>query len=683
MRWLILMLATGLMLVTVACGGHSGDTATPVQTPAITPGGALPLPGDLRAVSSVDGFQCTGSEYQDLWGNNLVEVDGTSLEFTPDWPGAGSDGLAFAIYHFEFDGAVVRDEINLTWSEHGDFGDLWLGLADFNANCWEFSPGADGTIPLPITEYMFSDHRIFLVIAITGTATWVLDGIDLGSTPTVTGVTPLAVPPGAVVTLVPEYSGIATAWTWTVGAAGSLDDPATEQPSLTATDTDGIYAVSVTAANGFGTGPAYEFELAVGPPVITGVSPNGITDTAAFNWFIPEYQGQVDTWSWTLAPLGNATIEDAEQGLVTAPYNLGIHDCSVTATNAYGSCTYDFKAAVWHEEEIANTLGDRNGHTDIEIDAGDIPHIVYRRDNPESACYATKPEDTWLFTTLETGSNYGDYNALELDPSGRPGVVYRVYSGQIHYAKYTGSEWLFEELALSPSDQADLKFDPSGAPWIAYATQGTGIKQTNLINYAGDSWTSSIVFPALSYNAELDFDSTGNPVVAVTGYNLGIIVVEQRQGNWVELPPVHTLDQADVFSFIIGDQDEYHLLFQDIADQSGTIHYKVKHAVWDGTAWDVEVIKDGDSSNSAFISRASLALDSTGNLHAVYGFYTPSTDRQLWYARQVGGAWEHFLASNTYSCAHHFSIDLDSNDQPYLVHTTGLEERLLINTLNE
>ena len=164
--------------------------------------------------------------------------------------------------------------------------------------------------------------------------------------PNLTGVAPNTGVSGA--TLLPVASntgGDATSWSWNFGGGASPNTSTAPNPAITL-GSPGTYSASVTATNNAGSSTVnFSLTVNVAPPEITSVSPQSgyEGDSATFN--ASNNGGDATSWVWNFGGGATPNTSTDASPMVTLG-SPGSYDCSVIATNASGSDTYNFTLAV-------------------------------------------------------------------------------------------------------------------------------------------------------------------------------------------------------------------------------------------------------------------------------------------------------------------------------------------------
>src|SRR5207253_10899643 len=211
--------------------------------------------------------------------------------------------------------------------------------------------------------------------------------------------------------------------------------------------------------------------------------------------------------------------------------------------------------AQWQTDQVEGTLVNGGGYDGLVFDVNGHPHISYcllTREGPsdvEFRCrrlkYAYHDGTSWHIETVENGGTgilMGEYNAIALDPSGRPhisyydaqhnqlkhavradsgweiqvventnsataqtsigvdsnGVVHIIYcdcsTGDIKYARSTGGGWQVDRLNLTDASDVAMALDKNGRPHISYCVCPITSQRTLYYGYYdGLTWHEELV----------------------------------------------------------------------------------------------------------------------------------------------------------------------------------------------
>jgi hypothetical protein len=196
--WSVALLAA-ICLCLHSCGGQadrpgSGEDAAQAKNavPLAHPAGlaALPPPSRLKVRSAGPGsdLRAEGDEYLSALANaNLLPevIETSSISFAPSHtPGGPASGLAFGIYELDTTAYGGDTFFTLKWDTAPAEGAVFLGLADFTRNAWDWfalpasnelgvMAGFDG-------RYRNGSDQTFAAVLLTGSTGAVLDYVRLG-----------------------------------------------------------------------------------------------------------------------------------------------------------------------------------------------------------------------------------------------------------------------------------------------------------------------------------------------------------------------------------------------------------------------------------------------------------------------------------------------------------------------
>lgn len=359
LRNIALLLLQAIVLVGLcACSASSSSNGLvrASELKAGQPAGLdkLPVPSALRKAKVItSGVFRYGSQYASALPNQLVMVDSDLLSFTPAWLGNGLEGAAYAIYVFDSTGYATDDTLHLAWDTTGaDFGDLWIGLANFAADRWDWFAGP-GTGALPYAAQQYSDNGlVYAVVLCLGSDAWKLKSIRISSdVPSVVlAVSPLECIEGVPVSCSATLDGTADSYSWDFGGGADPNTSTESSPTVTPLAA-GSYSASLTVANSYGS-DVYGFtlvvELAETPPVaalagnpLSGNAPLAVDYDASAS-FDPDDGGApgagIAKYEWDYTDDGAYEFDSDTDPTVSHVYEaIGSYVCRVRVTDNEGS----------------------------------------------------------------------------------------------------------------------------------------------------------------------------------------------------------------------------------------------------------------------------------------------------------------------------------------------------------
>jgi hypothetical protein len=292
----------------------------------------------------------------------------------------------------------------------------------------------------------------------------------------------------------------------------------------------------------------------------------------------------------------------------------------------YDSTYYDLKYARWTgiawQIQTVDSTGGVGRYSSIAVDSSNRPHISYYDASNTALKYACDKNgdgdfsDTGEVVTVDSAG--GQYTSIALDSSGYPHISY--YTGDLKYARWTGSSWLTEIVDSSGTvgGYTSIALDSGGNPHISY------------------------------------YDLT----------NKDLKYAARIAGSWA----VQTVDGD-------GDVGEYTSLALDSSGYPRITYYDVtnqrlKYARWTGTAWSIQTVDP----STGVGEYSSMALDSGNRPHVSY---YDSTNGDLKYACDRNNDGD-FLDSDeiiTLDCSgiigRYTSIAMDTSNRPHISYYDG------------
>jgi len=232
---------------------------------------------------------------------------------------------------------------------------------------------------------------------------------------------------------------------------------------------------------------------------------------------------------------------------------------------------------------------------------------------------------------------------------------------------HVSSEWILEEaagignpwFAWTPSwfNRTSIAIDSKDMPHIAYQNL-----ETLAINYSykdeTGKWQTETVVEAEVGGASPALALTTNDAPVICYHNLtlrGLSCAFSENSGWkhatVDAPIVPL---GNDFSLALDAWNRPHLAYYEVGDDT-------RYAWWNGTSWNITVLRDGEDSVTVSIS---MDLDLSNRPHIALGSLGGS-ERGLWYYRLKGTKWDKEVIDSS-RAGGIFSIDLNDTGSPHL-----------------
>jgi hypothetical protein len=237
-----------------------------------------------------------------------------------------------------------------------------------------------------------------------------------------------------------------------------------------------------------------------------------------------------------------------------------------------------FDGHEWKTESIGANTSLLEYSCSIAIASNGTPHVIwYQTHNADGSTFnhirhAVKQDGVWLARTIDFDFETGKWNSLALDGTGSPRLSYSsLAGGELRFAALESNRW-----DISVIDSRNFKDNGS-------FNRGLG---------------SSLIL-----------DKQGSPIISY--YNDSLLkIARKREGRWINEIVDHTAPSnawsAYRSTLMVDGQGLLHICYED----SGAI----KHAVWDGTSWRVQLVTVGGNQPRW----PSMAIDASGTVYIVY-----------------------------------------------------------------
>jgi hypothetical protein len=274
----------------------------------------------------------------------------------------------------------------------------------------------------------------------------------------------------------------------------------------------------------------------------------------------------------------------------------------------------------------------------MAMDSGGGFHFSYTDRWHDFLKYAHYDGSTWEYLTLEECEINYPRTSISTDPEGRPHIAYLCNENPfltLKHAFYNGSEWVFEdvdsEFHKSGTD-VSMAIDSSGFPHIIYRIYDSGEEpdfQEDTLKYAyydGLDWNIETVYyyyheyPPIRFAlgniafCAITIDSVNEIHVAYPGMDglpYALYYAHKGDSGWDNL----IVDEGTIAgahcSIAVDSLDYPRISYRFRQSQIDML----KHARWDGTGWQTEVLETSDEGHFNFTS---LTIDSNDKSHISY-----------------------------------------------------------------
>ncbi len=188
--WLVCALSglVGAGLLTLGgCAAGQKVTAPAPESATVSDGFSLPAPSGVARTASYVNSKRTlqASLYTYIGGgvDDRVDPDGTDLVLAPAWGGAPRDitQAARASFAFDIPGYYLPAEINLGWTDPPTPSNLWIGMANWGRDRWDWYQGTASRVPVNgLAAYQSAEHGVLVAMVLLGTQQATLDWVRVG-----------------------------------------------------------------------------------------------------------------------------------------------------------------------------------------------------------------------------------------------------------------------------------------------------------------------------------------------------------------------------------------------------------------------------------------------------------------------------------------------------------------------
>lgn len=285
----------------------------------------------------------------------------------------------------------------------------------------------------------------------------------------------------------------------------------------------------------------------------------------------------------------------------------------------------------------------------------------------------TEPQapDSYSYETVDADDCTGNDLAIDLDPNGRPHLVYYDSCSQaIKYAVRDEDGWHRTKIYISNSDVGrynDIVVDDNGVPhFVFYDATNTNLWYGSLDSQGYFFFEIVADTEDSGSHCSIDIDPYGRLHVSYFFLPYEDLNHMIRDGSgWHSI--VETVDSSGrgKYSSIAADSSGYpHFSYAD--EYTDNLRYARQV---DDYNWSSEAIDP----NSGTATHSSIAIDSYGWPHVSY--YTNATN-DLKYAYKNASGWHRITFQNANDQGWYNSLALDANDHPHIVYWDETENRL-------
>jgi len=297
----------------------------------------------------------------------------------------------------------------------------------------------------------------------------------------------------------------------------------------------------------------------------------------------------------------------------------------------------------------------------ITVDKQGNPHLISYETTNEDLLYSTKTSGDWMTETVDQEGNVGDGHDIALDKNGNPHISYRdITNGSVKYAKKENGDWQTETVDTPPVgdriEATSIEIDADGNPHIAYSISLAG--EFKYASWNGSDW--DIESPGIDGQfVNLALDSSGNPHIAAISESAQphLKYVKMTGSVWEE----EIVDEATVVRYDpfiqLDDNDNPHIAYRNAPTRETT--NSVKYASWNGTDWDLDVVKEKEVSISEGSQMGFSMIDSMPYIV----FAQPGEGLLL--ATMSGGSWTFEDVGPASVC----TIAVDNMDKSHIAYT--------------
>lgn len=507
----------GLALCALLLCALAGCTAQPLAaaTGAAEISGGLDLPAPhvaIRRAVYVNSKRTREASYYtpvDDGAPTHIAVVETNLLLMPEWGSSQPAGIAQtarALYAFDIPGYYLPAEVNLGWIDPPNPADLWIGLANWGHDRWDWYQGTPSRVPLPgLAAYQSAEHGVLVAVVLLGQQQALLDWVRVGP---------------KLWTIEAVTSG------GDYGQYCSLELDAADLPHIACYDAEFTRLMYYHNSGSEWNGTVVDHVDNTGLYCSLALKGTGEPGIAYFNATAYRlklavlYEG-----AWQISTVDSSDDAGINPALRydsnDRPHIAYFKPAYTLAYAAYNGVHWDY--AVVDPGNVAS-----EGSISLVLAPGDSPRIAYS--TADGINYAWHDGAVWQTQTVAAGGiSLNTNKALALDSLQRPSIAaFDVAAGlPAFYSNHTGAWFnLAPPLAAPSGSSMSLAFDALDQPHVAcygagleYGVMQTGTWHMTTVDDSG--WTGHYTSVAIdsSNNPHIGYYHPGNKQLMYASYS--------------------------------------------------------------------------------------------------------------------------------------------------------------------